>query len=224
MWDLKFDKIGSIFKNPENGTFEIGPLPDGLGGPYQTATEYYRAWAAKNIAKQEDGSDFVSRIEEVSSLISKHDNGPFRLIHGDFSQHNIMVDDDFNMLAVIDWEKSFVGPSEMAARFPMSLQVYPESIFPLHRDNDGRIIGDWREIFEDRERYVAAVASHESQTGNSPRLSSSMVGCRAQEDILYLIRRWEHRTPWMYKYPSGIKEGINAIVERLREEEFHEKE
>lgn len=212
---MKFDKIGSIFKNPETGTFEIGPLPDGLGGPYQTATEYYRAWATRNIARQEDGSDFVSRIEEVSSRISKHDNGPFRLIHGDFSQHNIMVDDDFNMLAVIDWEKSFVGPSEMAARFPMSLQVYPESIFPLHRDDDGRIIGDWREIFEDRERYVAAVASHESQAGNSPRLSSTMVGCRAQEDILYLIRRWEHRTPWMYKYPPRIKEGINAIMEKL---------
>jgi len=212
---LKFDKIGSIFKNPETGTFEIGPLPDGLGGPYQTTTEYYRAWAARNIARQEDGSDFVSRIEQVSSRISKHDSGPFRLIHSDFSQHNITVDDDFNMLAVIDWEKSFVGPSEMAARFPMSLQVYPESIFPLHRDEDGRIIGDWREIFEDRERYVAAVTSHESQTGNSPRLSSTMVGCRAQEDILYLISRWEHRTPWMYKYPPRIEEGINAVMEKL---------
>jgi len=214
---LKFDKIGSIFKNRETGRFEIGPLPDGLGGPYKTTAEYYRAWAARNMAKQADGSDFPSRVDEVSSFISEYNNGPFRLIHGDFSQHNIIVDDDFNMLAVIDWEKSFVGPSEMAACFPLSLQVYPESIFPLHRDDDGRIIGNWREIFEDRERYVAAVASHESQIGNGPRLSSSMVGCRAQEDILYLIRRWEHKTPWMYEYPPGINEGINAVVERLRD-------
>jgi Phosphotransferase enzyme family len=199
-------------------------LPDGLGGPYQTATEYYRAWAAKNLTKQEEGSDFVTRIEEASSFISTHDNGPFRLIHSDFSRHNVIVDDDFNMLAVIDWEKSFVGPSEMAARFPMSLQVYPESILTLPRDNQGRIIGNWRENFEDRERYVEAVAFHENQMSDSPRLSSSMVGCRAQEDILYLILRWEHGTPWMHKYQPGIKEGVNAVVERLREEGFHSKE
>ncbi len=86
---------------PKLGRFEIGPLPDGLGGPYQTTTEYYRAWAAGNIAKREDGSDFMSRIKEVSSSIPKHDNCPFRLIHSDFSQHNIVVDDDCDMLAVI---------------------------------------------------------------------------------------------------------------------------
>jgi hypothetical protein len=124
------------------------------------------------------------------------------------------------MLAVIDWEKSFVGPSEMAARFPMRLQVYPESVYPLPRDKEGSIIGDWREIFEDRELYVAAVAFHEVQESN--RLSFSMVASRAQEDILYLIRRWEHRTPWMHIYPPGMKERINAVVRKLREEGFQE--
>lgn len=214
---MKFDKIGSILKNPETGAYEIGPLPNGLGGPFSTATEYYQAWAARNISKPGAVSDFAHRINKFSSLISKHNNGPFRLIHPDFGHNNIIVDDDFNILSVIDWEKSFVGPPEMAARFPLRLQMYPEAIIPLARNVEGRIIDeDWRKMAENRESYIAAVASLEDKPGNSLPLSASMTGVQA--DILFLIRMWEEAMPWLYNYQSGVEEGLNMILDRLREE------
>jgi Phosphotransferase enzyme family len=215
-WNVKFNKIGSIFKNPEIGQYEIGPLPNGLGGPYSTATEYYRAWAAANNSKPGATSDFPSRIETIASIISENDSGPFRLIHPDFGHNNIIVDDDFNILSVIDWEYSFVGPPELAARFPLRVQMYPEAILPEERDANGRIIDEhWREMSEKRERWVNEVALQESPSCDAPRLSSSMFGVQA--DILFMIRMWEERMPWMYIYQAGVKEGLDVMQQRLRQ-------
>lgn len=215
LWEFKFDKIGSLFKNPETGKYDIGPLPDGLGGPYGTATEYYRAWAAQNISTPGATSDFVSRVDEVSSLMSKHDDGLFRLVHPDFGHNNMIVDDDFNILGVIDWEKAFVGPVEMAARFPLRLQMYPQALLPLARDADGRIVDKQsREKFEDRELFMAAVESQEDQLLVSPRLSTAMTG--APVDVLFLIRMWEERMPWLYNYQPGVENGVIAVLNNLR--------
>ncbi|TWU73698.1 hypothetical protein ED733_004881 [Metarhizium rileyi] len=38
------------------------------------------------------------------------DQGPFTLVHGDMGPHNILVDDDMKIMAVIDWEWSRVVP------------------------------------------------------------------------------------------------------------------
>ena|SRR5277367_3312610 len=71
IWNLKFDKIGSIYKTSsvEN---EVGSLADGTGNPFETATEYYKAWATKNKSKAGATSDLVSRIEAAATIISKH--------------------------------------------------------------------------------------------------------------------------------------------------------
>jgi Phosphotransferase enzyme family len=160
-------------------------------------------------------SDFVSRINEVSSLISKHDDGPFRLIHPDFGHNNIIVDDDFNILALIDWVTAFVGPAEMAARFPLRLQMYPEALLPLERDNDGRIVDKHRcEIVENRELFLTAVASQEDNSVVSPRLSKNMTG--ASVDVLFLIRMWQERMPWLYNYQPGVEKGVTAVLNNIR--------
>ena len=216
LWNVKFDKIGSIFKNSETGHYEIGPPANSLGGPYSTATEYYQAWAAANISKKGATSDFPSRIESVASMISKNDNGPFPLIHPDFGHNNIIVDDDFNMLSIIDWEYSFVGPPELAARFPLRLQMYPEAILPQERDASGRIVDeDWRKMSENREHWVNQVALQESSSCDDSRLSRSMFGVQA--DILFMICMWEEGMPWMYSYQARVKEGLDMIQERLRQ-------
>ena len=96
---MEFDQIGSITRNVNTCEFEIGASPDGLGGPYSTATEFYGAWAAKNMNLPEPSSDFPSRISGISPYISRYDRGPFRLVHGDFGDRNMLVDEEFNLLS-----------------------------------------------------------------------------------------------------------------------------
>jgi hypothetical protein len=45
MTAVRMPKIGSILKC-HDGTYDIGPIPD-LGGPFDTATAFFRAWAAR---------------------------------------------------------------------------------------------------------------------------------------------------------------------------------
>ena len=54
--------------------------------------------------------------------------GPFALSHPDLGYHNFIVDDQYNLLAVIDWDGVVIKPIEFSATFPMELDA-PHPIF-----------------------------------------------------------------------------------------------
>ena len=110
-----------------------------------------------------------------------------------------------------------MGRAEMAVRFPVRNQIYPEVNFALEKDATGRIIHDgWRACVESREQYVKAIIAEEDQRSIFPRMSDEMLGI--QSDIVYLIRAWEERKPWLTTYNRGVEDGVKAIVAALREE------
>ena len=65
-------------------------------------------------------------------------------------------------------------------------------VYPLKKDGDGNVIGPWREAFEGREIYISAVKAHEA---GIPKKQHELfiTGYRAQEGVLYLIRRWNEK-------------------------------
>lgn len=62
------------------------------------------------------GRSLLYAHQQFHHLIGKnwlaYDKGPFVLVHGDFTlqDNNVLVDEDFNVTAVIDWQWSFVMP------------------------------------------------------------------------------------------------------------------
>jgi hypothetical protein len=117
---------------------------------------------------------------------------------------------------VIDWEYSFVGPSDLAGRLSLRLQMYPEAILPQERDANGKTVyEDWRKMSENRDLWVNQVELHESPSCDAPRLCHSMFGVQA--DILYMLHMWEDRMPWMYTYPATVKEGLGILQETLKQ-------
>lgn len=63
------------------------------------------------------------------------------MIHGDFGHHNILVDDDYRVKGVIDFEYAFAGPWEIAASFPKNLFSMPRvADAPWNYDADGNAI------------------------------------------------------------------------------------
>ena len=218
IWNLKFDKIGSIYKT-SSGEYEIGPLADGIGGPFETATEYYKAWATKNKPKPGATSDLVSRIEASASIISKRDNGPFRLIHPDFALHNVMVDKIYNIVGIIDWEDAFVGPIELAAQQTLRHTSYPIPVLttiPGFTDRKGNVINkQLLEAFQQKDKFIAAVAAKERDVDFEARMSTH-IAC-VQADVWWLIYMWEQQIPWLYNYNYGVEKGIDVIFNNLRE-------
>ncbi|KAI0395627.1 hypothetical protein F5Y17DRAFT_474326 [Xylariaceae sp. FL0594] len=186
---VKLPKIGEIIARNTDGTYEQGPIP-GLGGPFDTATEYFQAWASKTKfgAPPEQlrlacgpyadeivpaVASFPKSIMNFTHAISTCDNGPFPLCHGDFGHNNIVVDDEYRVLGVIDWEMAYAGPWEMFADFPLTLRDIPPAIdAPWNYDEAGNPKDEeTRQLNADCEEYIAAVREKETELGIDCSLS-----------------------------------------------------
>ena len=149
MSSITFLKIGDIIR------LEDGPTTWVLfKGLFDTATEFLEAWARKTEfgspmdeleeACGEDSDEIAAsihnsslRLEQLAANIVVRDHGPFPLFNNDFGHNNIVVDDDYKVLGVIDWENAYTAPWEIV-HFPILLQNEPAPIAePQDYDENG---------------------------------------------------------------------------------------
>jgi hypothetical protein len=145
---LCFPTIGSIshFSGEDSGKTTIGPLSTAAAerfptpGPFTTSHAYFTALAEarhisalKSASKSESHNPnnkfltlgtFVFRdIVAHTALFKDKDkdsNPSFPLNHMDMGTQNILVDDEYNFLAVIDWEFTQTAPVQVN-HYPMPL-------------------------------------------------------------------------------------------------------
>lgn len=195
--------------NPD-GTYQQGPIP-GLGGPFDTATEFFQAWAAKTrFGTTEERlraasgpyadeiipsvSSFRQSIADLAGKLSIRDHGPFPLCHGDFGHNNTIVDDQYRILGVIDWETAFAAPWEIFGDFPLTFSMVPRAMdAPWNYDEAGNPKTDeLMEKLQDQQAYIAAVAREEEEAG---------VGTHALSDALRDVKR-QHLSTAMRLYET----------------------
>ena len=203
MSSITLPKIGSPIRNPD-GTYDVGPLPR-LGGPFSTETEYLRAWAKHTpffggtsglkemcgIYGDEILSGvlaFPQRVSELAGKIAIRDHGPFPLIHPDFFHSNIIVDDSWKVLGVIDWEYAQSAPWEIV-EFPLTLSVCPRLIdAPWNYDENGVAKDeDTKAMIKDRGDFLVMVKEYERSKGQAPILSD-VLSDQAGQDLATAIR------------------------------------
>ncbi|KAI0818416.1 kinase-like domain-containing protein [Xylaria sp. FL0064] len=175
---LRFSKIGTIVRSAE-GEYNIGPFPD-IGGPFDSATSFFEAWAEhirfplgkdRILEIMKGGpaqrvlaaiNEFPSQIKAVARRMSCNNHGPFPLCHADFLHSNIVVDESFQVLGIIDWEGACTLPLQLVT-FPGFLNVMPISFdSPDNYHEDGQPVdGQQRQRWKDREDYVQMVESVE---------------------------------------------------------------
>ncbi|KAI9748499.1 MAG: hypothetical protein M4579_007206 [Chaenotheca gracillima] len=199
MSSLLFPKIGCI-ERLEDGTYEVGPIP-GFGGPFDTATDYLKAWAMKTkyahsaarikeacgdigdevIASTEA---FPGKLQDLAARIcaTGRDHGPFPLCHVDFGHNNIVVDDEYKVLGVIDWEEAFAAPWE-TIDFPLTLRQVPVKMdAPGNYDEHGLHVDEgMRKRRGDRKDYIAAVRRAEARRGLPSTLSDVLADDAGQD-------------------------------------------
>ncbi|KAL9616998.1 MAG: hypothetical protein Q9160_008188 [Pyrenula sp. 1 TL-2023] len=136
MGNLKFNKIGSLIRNPTTKEFYIGEELFTREGPFSTAQHYYdelsRSYFYFRTRKIESNlslakmnlwggftlpfvfSGFMPQIAD-----SETDYGPFGLANGDFGLHNILIDDKFNITGIIDLDGVVASPPACVAQYPV---------------------------------------------------------------------------------------------------------
>lgn len=226
---VQLPRIGTILRQNEDGSFDQGPIP-GIGGPFETATEFFQAWAAKvefgiSEAKLREAagsladelsfsaSSFISLVKTLARNLSVQDKGPFPLCHGDFGHNNMVFDDEYNLLGVIDWEAAYAGPWELFGEFPLTLSMLPPDMdAPWNYDESG-LPRDVESVQRDADRreYVTAVIEKEEEMNllEGYRLSVALQdSCR--QDLATAMRLYRRGKPGWYS--KVIKKFSGAVT------------
>jgi aminoglycoside phosphotransferase (APT) family kinase protein len=119
---LTFPSIGWLYETTSG--VQVGPIVDISGahhGPFATSVEYFN-WKAKQAsaahrtksvtvnANAALKSEFVCWLfEQAAPLLSERNNGPFPLMHPDVWGQQMLMDKEYNVLGVVDWDETGVG-------------------------------------------------------------------------------------------------------------------
>jgi len=166
-----------------DGSYSVGPIPR-IGGPFDTASEFFKAWAKQakfpyreTTIRERTPSNIVEDILisikdfplQLSDFAEHHcfQDGPFPLIHTDLYKSNILIDPEYCVQSVIDWEDAFVAPWEMV-EFIKDLTVVPPVMDgPLYREDESV-----REELAERRKMLKSSSSSRrlgNWTTSSPR-------------------------------------------------------
>lgn len=223
MTALRFPKIGTIVKT-EDG-YDIGPFQD-IGGPFDTVAAFFEAWAENaqfpsNEQKIRDLmkgapiewteevlksiNEFPSQIKALARDLLHRDgnNGPFPLCHTDFLHSNIIVDDNFDVLGIIDWEGACTLPLQLIT-FPNFLKALPRPFdSPNNYDEDGQPVdAEDKQRWQDRRDYVQMVKSAEYED----HILSTCLSNEKHVSIAYCMTAFENGKLGFY----------NRVVDELR--------
>ncbi|KAJ5177938.1 uncharacterized protein N7500_000637 [Penicillium coprophilum] len=142
---LQFSKIGCL-SYTKSKDLEITPfhMSSSWIKPLSTSLEYFylfRKAQTKEILSEHPGEQdwesaawFLER-SLTSMVMEEHLYGPFPLCHLDLHYNNMLVDEDFNITAVLDWsnvqtvpvERFIVNPEFVAP--PAAPQEYKQAVF-----------------------------------------------------------------------------------------------
>ncbi|KAH7319170.1 hypothetical protein BKA65DRAFT_513916 [Rhexocercosporidium sp. MPI-PUGE-AT-0058] len=124
---ITFDKIGAIYQDGE--TFVVGPEIETGEGPRSVEIEYYAAMAshAFQVAKSDAPPEFKTKksfdlplmFEKLMPLCKQWpEEHQFQLANRDFGAHNLLVDNEFNIIGLIDFDRVMTAPLAVVAQFP----------------------------------------------------------------------------------------------------------
>lgn len=123
-----FDKIGGLYYDDLFKEFYIGPEHDTGKGPWTSAIDYYydftnhcmeTALVAYPAFTREDWYMIPILCNHALRLHDNSErNGLFCLTYREFSTHNILVDENSKILAVIDFDGLMAAPFAVAAQDP----------------------------------------------------------------------------------------------------------
>lgn len=199
-------KRGTIIRS-KDGRYDVGPFPD-IGGPFETATAFFAAWAAharfpKSAAEIRRSmgngpveevlrsiAEFPQMLGAAANRLSICDEGPFPVSHRDLLHSNIVVDGDYGILGVIDWEGACTVPWELV-EFPLFLSTVPVVMDAAwNYDREGVPLDEeTRRTWRERREYVGRVRRVEEVEGSDDMLSRTLANQNGQ-NLAYEMRAY----------------------------------
>ncbi|KAM0261479.1 hypothetical protein ACHAPA_009799 [Fusarium lateritium] len=118
---FKFAQIGSLFQDEQTSEFFVGPETEtGRPGALEVPDGVCVHHASPDV---QTASSFANPIlfRHLMSLYSEGSSckDSFSLVNRDFGAHNLLVDEGFQIVGVIDFDGVMAAPIEVVAKYPV---------------------------------------------------------------------------------------------------------
>jgi aminoglycoside phosphotransferase (APT) family kinase protein len=99
---------------------------------------WYRSWTSSAEAANYDDE----RIHRLQQRLTQEmpEQGPARVVHGDYGLHNVLINENAIVAAVVDWEISTLGDPLADLAYALNQWAEPDDALPV-RDNAPTSIG-----------------------------------------------------------------------------------
>ena len=111
------------------GLSDLGKKDDYVGRQLKT---WYRSWLASMAPARYDDPR-AHRLQQFF-LANMPEQGPARVVHGDYGTHNCLVGTDATVMAVVDWEISTLGDPLADLAYALNQWPDPDDAVPLKAD------------------------------------------------------------------------------------------
>lgn len=224
---LQFPKIGYLHDDNE-GYYRIDSMLDRKGnhvGPLSTSLEYY-TWRAEQPLVRSNNSVIDLQDAKFHSYLYKlalpflmngfQPRGPFPLAHNDLGVHNMLFDETWNLVAVIDWTGACVVPWESFTQCPGGVMMGPY----LPHEFNTRIYQYNR--FKQRIFLDCLKRHEESQSGPGQVSLYKMLGtpiveiaqCLEQYDLAFLRKKYMRKLCGLLFGPDIDVESLKKSISR----------
>ncbi|KAF2496589.1 hypothetical protein BU16DRAFT_571698 [Lophium mytilinum] len=204
---VTFDQVGGLYYDESTDEFSVGPELETGRGPWQLSTDYYSALAdhALKVCVADADEDVQSSASLSLPVLFKHlmsvygnAGGTFRLANRDFGAHNLLVNDDFDIIGVIDFDGIMAAPLEVAAQYPTFAGLDQQP--PGNVENRPAAIETYKKSEIRRREYKEMVTLSEARLGIASTTQPALSTC-LESDAAFVYHG-------MFKY-AGHQKFVN---------------
>jgi len=222
---LQFKQIGYLHDDVD-GQYRIDAMLDRKGkrvGPLSSAGDYYK-WRADQPLNRSNES--VVDIQEASFhaylyrlalpflMNGVRNDGPFPLAHNDLGVHNVLFDDKWKLVGVIDWSGACVVPWESFAQFPGGVMLGPhlrkecsETFYQSNRFRQ-RVFLESMKQYEEESKNKSGISVYKLLS--NPR--TELAQCVEQYDLASLRRKYRRKLCALLFGPDVDAEALKRSV------------
>ncbi|KAJ8108631.1 hypothetical protein OPT61_g8036 [Boeremia exigua] len=220
---VHFPMIGCITETSDG--YSVGPIP-GIGGPFETPADFFAQWAtgavfplSKEKVEQRTPPEYFEEVwksivgfpSQIAEFAKSYNfrEGPFPVIHGDLYRSNILIDNDCNVKAIIDWETAIVAPWELV-EFIKDLGV----VLAVMNGTSYQEPPSVRERRDKQRTYIKYVEKTEEKQLLDGTLSS-VLGDSAVQDFARAFWLWHDGKPHTKQFGVKSEEDERAQTSSL---------
>lgn len=166
----------------------------------QESKKLFIAWIYRRVSQHAE-KEYKEAIKVATPSPSPSKRLPdYVLFHADLSINNVMVDDDFTITAIIDWDWSASLPKASFDPLPFDMGYETAAQFPGNQRD--------HESFDHKELYYSIWKTLEETHDPEGRLGQSLIPARLGEDS---IATTLNRSAWSY----NIERMSSAMLDKL---------